>query len=124
MKSILLILALTSIARADVFRAVVAVESGGDKNAAGDHGQARGLAQCHRGAWQDGCKALGVKWDYATGARDYAKCRAVFFAYASRYGAKTNEQRARCWNAGSGWKHKIKATNGYWAKVKKEMQRG
>jgi hypothetical protein len=68
--------------------------------------------------WQDGCEYGGVKWPYRTGVKDPAKCRQVMRWYFARYGAKTDEQKARCHNAGSNWKNRYAATNGYWAKVK------
>ena len=125
MKSTLTFLAIAlacQTASADVFTAVVQVESGSNRNAVGDNGQARGYVQCHRGAWADGCEALGVDWDYATGTRDLAKCRRVFFAYTSRYGAKSDRDRCRAWHCGPTWR-KYKDLE-YWAKVRKEMKRG
>lgn len=124
MKTILTFLAIANSvvacqnASADVFTAVVQVESRGNANAVGDGGAARGYVQAHRGAWADACEWLGVKWDYATGVKDIQKCRAVFFAYTSRYGARTDEQLARCWNSGPAWAKKYKLTNQYWGKVK------
>ena len=106
-----------------LFAAICQVESRMNPDAVGDSGRARGYAQCWRGAWYDGCKQLGVRWDYATGVKDYARSQAIFYAYTSRYGAGSQEQRARAWNAGPGWRHKIKATDGYWHKVQTAMER-
>ena len=105
-----------------LFNAVVQVESGGNPAAVGDHGQAHGLIQAHRGAWRDGCKALGVSWSYDSGVRDRRECQAVFYAYTSRYSAMTPEQRARCWNSGPNWRGRYKATDGYWSRVKGAMR--
>jgi hypothetical protein len=104
-----------------LFPAIVAVESGGNPAAVGDKGQAHGLIQAHRAAWTEGCQALGVHWSYERGVRNAWRCRTVFYAYTSRYGARTDEQRARCWNSGPGWRHKVKATNGYWRRVRAAM---
>ena len=120
------VLASASAAFADdgrLFDAIVQVESGGRADAIGDGGKARGYVQAWRSCWTDGTQALGVKWDYATGTKDLAKCRAVFFAYGKRYGAKTPEDFARAWNSGPNWRKKLSKTDGYWHKVKSEMER-
>ena len=44
--------------------ALIVVESGGDPNAVGDHGKARGILQIHKACWQDGTQELGVDWPY------------------------------------------------------------
>ena len=105
-----------------LFDAIVEVESRGNPHAVGDGGKAHGLAQAWRGAWQDGCKALGVHWDYATGVRDPRKCSKIFYAYTSLYGAKTDQQRARIWNGGPGGDRR-KSTLAYWGKVRRAMRR-
>ena len=43
-------------------------------------------------------------------------------AYWTRYGAVTDEQRARIWNGGPRGMSKA-ATLPYWAKVQKELER-
>ena len=120
---ILTLLSLASAASAGtdrLFAAVVAVESNGRADAVGDHGLARGLIQAHRAAWREGCEALGVRWSYTTGVKDAAKCRAVFYAYTGRYGARTAEQRARTWNGGPAGARSA-ATLGYWRRVKARL---
>ena len=58
--------------------------------------------------------------------KDPAKCRAVFYAYTSRYGAKTDIERARCWNAGPNWRNRMAQTEKYVRKVTraKEIEMG
>ena len=109
--------------------ALIAVESGGNWNAIGDNGRARGALQIHRACWQDGCEELGVQWDYETGAHDPTKAKAVCKAYLTRYGRAyerrtgrkaTPEVLARIWNGGpTGYKKK--ATERYWRKVKTRL---
>jgi hypothetical protein len=100
----------------------VEVESQGNPHAVGDGGRAHGLTQAWRGAWQDGCEALGVHWDYATGVRDPHKCSRIFYAYTTMYGAQSAQERARIWNGGpSGDRRKI--TLSYWRKVRRATRR-
>jgi hypothetical protein len=52
--------------------------------------------------------------------------RAVVIAYAQRYEPRALAQHdyetlARLHNAGPGWRRKVKATNGYWQKVKSKL---
>ena len=106
---------------------LIQVESGGRVDAIGDSGKARGILQIHAAAWADGCKELGVKWDYKTGSFDAAKSRAICKAYLTRYGrhykkvtgrAPTLETLARTWNGGPyGWRKK--STLPYWRKVQR-----
>ena len=105
-----------------LFKAIVEVESQGNPNAVGDGGRAHGLTQAWRGAWTDGCKALGVHWDYRAGVRDPRKCSRVFYAYTSLYGAQTDQERARIWNGGPRGHHR-KSTLSYWRKVRRAMRR-
>ena len=103
-----------------LFPAIVAVESGGNPDAVGDHGRARGLVQAHRAAWAEGCRAAEISVLYETGCRDWATCRAVFYGYTGLYGAATDEQRARVWNGGPHGASKA-STAGYWERVRAAM---
>lgn len=112
------------------------VESGGDPDVRpGDHGRALGILQIHKRYWMEGCKLLGVNWDYKTGSRDQKKSEAITFAVLSHYGESyrkatgqepTSEVYARCHNGGEhGWKNdasrRSKRTLAYWAKVRKHI---
>jgi len=98
-------------------------ESRGDDRAVGDQGRSRGPVQCGRAAWQDGCEYLGVAWDYDKCVWLRFESEAVLIAYTQRWGARTWEERARCWNSGPDWRKKYHLTNGYWEKVKRELRR-
>jgi hypothetical protein len=95
-----MVLVAPAMGRDRLFDAIVQVESRGNPDAVGDEGNAHGLVQAWRRAWQDGCKAMGVHWNYATGVRDPCKCIRVFYAYTSLYGARIDPQRVRIWNGG------------------------
>jgi hypothetical protein len=103
--------------------AIVMVESGGDPNAIGDGGKAIGPYQIHQAYWIDGCKALGVKWDYWR-AKDERTARRVVTAYILRYAGEgaSLEKAARIHNGGPQG-HRNPATLIYWEKVKREMDR-
>lgn len=117
-----MVLVAPAMGRDRLFQAIVEVESHGDPDAVGDGGKSRGLAQASRAAWQDGCEALGVHWDYASGVRDARKCRRIFYAYTSRYGAHSDQERARTWNGGPSGNRR-KSTLPYWRKVRRAMRR-
>ena len=106
---------------AGLLRALRQVESAGDDRAVGDNGRSRGPYQCGRAAWVDACEYGEVPWDYDTLVFSRAHGAAVVLWYAARWGAKTDEEIARCWNSGPKWKSKYNLTDSYWAKVKKEM---
>jgi hypothetical protein len=102
--------------------AIRQVESGNDSGKIGDKGLARGAYQIHESYWRDGCKAGGVKWDYLANVTDNARCEYVMHHYWQKYGAVTDEDKARCHNAGSNWRRNLRATYGYWRKVKEAMK--
>ena len=105
------------------------VESGGDPNAVGDGGAARGLYQIHRGYWSDGCRELKVQWPYRDAVRP-DRARQVVIGYLKRYGRHyekstgrkaTLETLGRIHNGGpTGWKKK--STRKYWQKIKKYLK--
>jgi len=97
-----------------LFDAIRLVESGGDDRAVGDGGRSRGPYQCGRAAWADGG---GNPVDYDRLVWDRAACEAVMIGYWRRYGATTDEARARLWNGGPNWRTKP-ATAEYWRRVK------
>lgn len=106
---------------APLTEAVRAVESAGNDRAVGDQGRSRGPMQCQRAAWIEACQYGKVQWDYDTDVWDREKSAQVFLWYGARYGAKTDEQFARAWNSGPSWRHKLRATDGYWRRVKAAM---
>ena len=97
-----------------VFDAIRQVESGGNDAAIGDGGLAHGPLQIHRDCWLDGG---GKAADYPAMAHVRAASEQVAVNYWKRYGAVTDEQKARCWNSGPKWRAKYHLTNTYWAKV-------
>ena len=98
-------------------------ESRGDDRAVGDGGRSRGPVQCGRAAWADACEYMGVDWDYDKCVWLRFESEAVVIAYTQRWGARTWEERARCWNSGPKWRRKYRLTNGYWRRVKARMDR-
>lgn len=105
--------------------AVMMTESGG-RNITGDGGRAVGPLQVHACAVADVNRAFKTRYTHAD-MGDLEKAAAVFDRYLWLYATPkrigrpvTNEDRARIWNGGPhGWRRK--ATEGYWAKVKREM---
>jgi hypothetical protein len=101
------------------------VESGGNPNAIGDGGDAAGLYQIHREYWKDGCRILGVNWDYRKNVHNPVRARIIVLAYLKYYGEKyrettghapTMEVLARIHQGGpDGWKDPD--TLKYWRKV-------
>jgi len=104
-----------------LFAAIRQVESAGNDYAVGDDGISRGPYQITRAYWHDACEHAGVDWEYDTYVWDPDRCEYLMMAYWDRYGARTDEERARCHNSGPKWRQKYRLTNGYWAKVKAAM---
>ncbi len=97
-------------------------ESRGDDRAVGDSGRSRGPLQCGRAAWKEGCEFLGVTWSYDKCVWKRFESEAVLIAYTHRWGARTLEERARCWNSGPKWRKKYRATNEYWRRIRCRMK--
>lgn len=102
--------------------AIRQVESGGNDAARGDNGRSLGPLQTSRAAWADATRHGRVTWDYDTLVWSWPHCQQVAVWYWQRYGCETDEARARCWNAGPGWRKKMRATDGYWQRVKGAMK--
>ena len=102
-----------------LFVAIRQVESGGNDMAIGDGGKSIGPYQCSLAAFVDGG---GRACDYPRLAYDRAETETVMRRYWARYGAASDEQKARCWNSGSKWKSKYHLTNKYWNKVKAALE--
>jgi len=101
-----------------LFDAIREVESAGDDYAVGDGGASKGPYQIGRAYWSDS----GLPWDYDECVWSRRHCEAVMLAYWQRYGARTNEQRARCHNSGPRWREKYPLTDRYWLRVQEAMQ--
>jgi len=93
--------------------AIRQVESGGNDRAIGDCGKAHGPLQIHLGAWLDGG---GKAVDYPRLAYSVEASERIAINYWRRYGAVTDEARARTWNGGPNGMNKA-ATLPYWRKV-------
>jgi hypothetical protein len=133
MKRALLVLCLAVSAlpaRAGLWEAVCAVESGGNALAVGDRGadgvyRAAGIAQIWAITVKDVNRFAGTR--YTLNDRfNVEKSRAIFQLYVNYYGkGKSDEVKARIWNGGP---NAMKATgqklinlNRYWAKIKKHL---
>ena len=100
------------------------VESGSDDQVVGDNGKAIGGFQIWRVYWQDAVdydKTIGGKYENCFN-RNYAE--RVVVAYLNRYAPEgaSWETLARIHNGGPKG-YKIKATEKYWQKVKRELEK-
>jgi hypothetical protein len=104
--------------------AIRMVESGNAKHPrVGDGGRAIGRYQIWADYWRDGCEWGGVKWDYRTLAYSDRHAEQVILWYWQRYGARTDEQRARMHNGGLDGPNTL-ATLPYWHRVQAAMKGG
>ena len=105
-----------------LFAAILQIESGGNNQAVGDSGQSRGPYQISLAYWQDACEFGKVDWDYdeCVWSRSYSEV--VMDWYWARYGATTDEQRARQHNGGPEGPSRH-STEQYWLRVQALMQR-
>lgn len=111
-----------------VILALCSVESNGNPNAIGDHGQAVGILQIHPEVVRDVNRIVGEKWYTLEDRKDPAKSKEMARTYLNYYCSKerlgrpaTAEDYARTWNGGPTYSKK--ATNGYWAKVRKALDK-
>ena len=109
-----------------LFRAIVAIESGGDCNAVGDGGKAVGPAQIWEITVRDCNRILGKPIFTLDDRVSLSKSAEMFQTYTEHYGKKygvpvTDEVRARIWNGGPNGPKKA-STEGYWQKVKKKIK--
>jgi len=95
--------------------AIRTVESAGNDRAVGASGE-RGPYSITKPYWTDGCRQLGVFWSYDKYVWSRAHCEAVMRAYWNRYGAVTDEEKARM-HVGGPRGHLKMATLPYWRKV-------
>lgn len=106
--------------------ALIQVESSGRDNVVGDDGQAFGPLQIHQEMVDDVNRLYGTSYthrDMFTRAKAVDVCHKYLDFYGSekRLGRPpTAQDHARIWNGGpAGWKRK--ATQGYWAKVRRHL---
>ena len=105
---------------ASLLAALLAVESGGNDMAIGDHGRARGALQIHAAVVQDVNRRHGTRYTHRD-MHDRAKAVRVASLYLQIYAPNaTPEVQARVWNGGPRGATKA-ATLGYWGKVKAKM---
>jgi len=102
-----------------LYDAIMQVESGRDRQAVGSAGE-RGPYQIGKAYWKDACEAGGVDWDYDTSVEDPKRCEYVMFSFWERYGATTDEQRARMHNGGPRGPEKPQTLR-YWQRVKERL---
>ena len=105
----------------NLISALIIVESSGNDMAIGDNGKAIGPLQIHKAVVLDVNRITGshYQWQQMT---NRAQARAVCEAYLKHYGrGASTEQLARRWNGGPSGDRK-KATEAYWAKVKKHLK--
>ena len=107
--------------------ALIAVESSGDPDAVGDNGLAFGCLQLHAAYVQDAAQWAGEAWTHED-AFNLELARKIVRAYMARYATEkrlgkspTYEDIARIHNGGPNGFKKA-ATDGYWLKVKKELE--
>jgi len=83
----------------------------------GDGGTSLGDYHIGRAYWQDGCEHGKVNWPYElVWSRWHSE--QIMLWYWQRYGATTDEQKARMHNGGPRG-HRKRATLAYWRKVRK-----
>ena len=104
--------------RKRLFYAIRMVESEDNALAVGDNGRSKGAYQCGKAAWKDACKQGNIEWEYETYVWSPMHCELIMDLYWERYGAFTDEQKARTWNGGP----TMQGTDEYWAKVKSIME--
>ena len=103
---------------ARLFAAIRKVESNGQDLAVNSKEHAYGAYQCRRGAWLDGGGAE-ADWPQAAFVRE--RVEYIMHRYWTRYGAVTDEQKARIWNGGPRGM-RTQATKRYWRKVQEAMR--
>lgn len=131
MKLLLLVICLlcpltTKAADARLINALVQVESSGRDKVVGDAGKAYGALQIHASMVEDVNRIYGTTYTHKD-MFDRNKAIDVCHKYLAFYGSEkrlghvpTPEDHARIWNGGpAGWKRK--ATQGYWAKVRRHL---
>jgi len=115
-------------ARAGLWEAVCAVESGGNRLAIGDGGKAAGIAQIHPIMVREANRLAGGRAFFTLEDRlDPVKSKAIFTIYTEHYAkGRSDEVRARIWNGGPNAMRatgkKLANLNAYYAKIKKHLK--
>ena len=130
LKSITIFLLAVSAANGDsldrFIDALCIVESSGNHLAVGDNGKAFGILQIHSIMIRDYNRITGERLEHkaAFDPKTARKvCRTVLLHYEGEAVAGGNwEACARLWNGGPGWRKKKHLTDGYWAKVGRELK--
>lgn len=105
---------------AALLAAILAVESGGNDLAIGDHGRALGALQIHAAVVEDVNRVHKTRYRHAD-MHDRAKAVRVCSLYLATYAPGASpEVQARVWNGGPRGASKP-ATLGYWERVKAKM---
>ena len=105
----------------NLISALIIVESSGNDMAIGDNGKAIGPLQIHKAVVLDVNRITGSHYRHDQMTNRVA-ARQVCEAYLKHYGrGASTEQLARRWNGGPAGDKK-KATEAYWAKVKKHLK--
>lgn len=100
-----------------LWRAIVAVESGGNPRAVGDGGRAVGIVQIHKILVDDVNRITGRSAYSYDDRLSPVFSRSMWAIYLGHYArGRSNEFAARCWNGGPTG-HRKAATLPYWAKV-------
>lgn len=114
----------------DVLAAIRIVESNNNPNAVGDSGNAIGVYQIWRVYWKDAVEYSNLQGKYLD-CYDPAYADSVVRSYMKRYATKrrlgrepTQEDIARIHNGGPNGYKKKKATQRYWEKVKRVLDKG
>jgi soluble lytic murein transglycosylase-like protein len=104
------------------WRAIVQVESGGNRHAIGDGGKAVGVGQIHPCVVRDANRVFGYRKFRLSDRADPVKSYEIFRTYCRLYeNHGTPEMWARLWNSGPNWREKMAQTDGYWWKVRARM---
>jgi hypothetical protein len=107
-------------ARAGLWEAVCAVESGGNPRAIGDGGKAAGIAQIWAITVKDINRFAGTRYTLSD-RFDPVKSKEMFNLYVEHYGkGRSLQYKARLWNGGPGGNSKT-ATIAYWKKIQKHL---
>lgn len=106
----------------NLITALIAVESGGDNLAEGDHGKARGPLQIHECVVRDVNSEYGTHYTWI-GMTNRADARRVCDLYLQKWAkGRSMEDAARIWNGGpKGYRNP--ATDAYWRRVQRHLNR-
>ena len=109
--------------------ALIAVESGGDAKAIGDNGRSVGVLQIQRAVVEDVNRVHGTRYRWPEDAQNPMNAARICRLYLQHWCTvdrlrrePTLEDAARIWNGGPHG-YKKPATEKYWLRVKRELQR-